>query len=68
MRIMNFVSMRGTELCGSIVDQKRTIRGAYIFLVQKCGRLHAVVNGQALVDADLDADKSLVFKRCEGEI
>lgn len=68
MRTMTFISMRGTELCGEIVDQRKVPGKGIIYVVNKCGRIHGVVNGQALVDADAGGSYSELIKRVEGEI
>lgn len=68
MRTMNFISMRGTELCGDIVDQRKVHGRGIIYVVNKCGRIHGVVNGQALADADAGGSWAELIKRVEGEI
>lgn len=69
MQKINFTSMRGTELSGFVVAQKRVARKGFIYLVQRCGRIHAVFNGMAVVDCfEGDASSDELFKFAEREI
>lgn len=60
--------MRGTELCGDIVDQRKIPGRGIIYVINKCGRIHGVVNGQALADADAGGSWAELIKRTEREI
>lgn len=61
--------MRGTELSGLVVAQKMVARKGFIYLVQRCGRIHAVFNGMAVADCfEGDATTDELFKIAEREI